>query len=96
MRNHRFTFVCDEIERAKITDLADKLQRSQSDAVRFVIQKAVYELTQRYPRRGDNTESQETRSLNSLPKAVKHDRASEPGSPGTDDHANLKEQNILF
>ncbi len=37
MRKERFTFLINESERELITILADHLQRSQSDAIRFVI-----------------------------------------------------------
>lgn len=40
MRQKRFTFLCNEDERLLIAILADKLQRSQSDAVRFVVNNA--------------------------------------------------------
>lgn len=33
----RFTFLCNKNERQAISDLAARLQRSQSDAVRFVV-----------------------------------------------------------
>jgi hypothetical protein len=45
-RDERFTFLCDANERRAITDLAAKLQRSQSDAVRFVVIEAAKQLTQ--------------------------------------------------
>jgi hypothetical protein len=45
-RYERFTFLCDEIERRAIADLAARLQRSQSDAVRFVVIEAAKQLTQ--------------------------------------------------
>ena len=44
MRNERFTFLCDSYERRLIALLAKKLQRSQSDAVRFVVRNAAKEL----------------------------------------------------
>lgn len=43
-RYERFTFLCDKKERGLIKALAKRLQRSQSDAVRFVIVNAVREL----------------------------------------------------
>jgi len=43
-RLDRFSFLCDKVERQLIADLALKLQRSQSDAVRFVLINAVSEL----------------------------------------------------
>jgi 3-deoxy-D-manno-octulosonic-acid transferase len=43
-RFERFTFLCDENERRAIATLAAHLQRSQSDAIRFVIIGAVQEL----------------------------------------------------
>jgi hypothetical protein len=46
IRNERFTFLCDKIERRAIADLAASLHCSQSDAVRFVVIEAVRQLTQ--------------------------------------------------
>ena len=43
-RYERFTFLCDRHERRLITKLAERLQRSQADAVRFVVVNAVREL----------------------------------------------------
>ena len=43
-RYERFTFLCDRHERRLITKLANRLQRSQADAVRFVVVNAVREL----------------------------------------------------
>ena len=48
-RHERFTFLCDAIERRAIADLALRLQRSQSDAVRFVVIEAARQLTQADP-----------------------------------------------
>jgi len=45
MRNGRFTFVCNDQERRGIAELAARLQRSQSDAVRIVVLNAVKSLT---------------------------------------------------
>jgi hypothetical protein len=45
-RDSRFTFLCDEKERRAIGDLAAQLQRSQSDAVRFVVVEATKQLAQ--------------------------------------------------
>ena len=45
-RFSRFTFVCDVNERQAITDLAVRLQRSQSDAVRFIVIEAAKQLVQ--------------------------------------------------
>lgn len=45
-RFERFTFLCDVIERRAIVDLAVRLQRSQSDAVRFVVIEAARQLSQ--------------------------------------------------
>lgn len=45
-RYERFTFLCDPNERRAIADLAIRLQRSQSDAVRFVVIEAAKQLTQ--------------------------------------------------
>jgi len=44
-RYERFTFMCDSIERQAITELAIRLQGSQSDAVRFIVIEAVRQLT---------------------------------------------------
>ena len=48
-RYERFTFLCDSLERRAIADLAARLQRSQSDAVRFVVLEAAKQLTQADP-----------------------------------------------
>lgn len=45
-RYTRFTFLCNLDERQAITDLAARLQRSQSDAVRFVVIEAAKQLAQ--------------------------------------------------
>jgi hypothetical protein len=45
-RYTRFTFLCDLDERRAIADLAARLQRSQSDAVRFVVIEAARQLSQ--------------------------------------------------
>lgn len=45
-RYSRFTFLCDLGERQAIADLAARLQRSQSDAVRFVVVEAARQLSQ--------------------------------------------------
>jgi len=45
-RYERFTFICDANERRAIADLAARLSRSQSDAVRFVVIEAARQLTQ--------------------------------------------------
>lgn len=44
MRHDTFTFLCNSDERRMIATLAQRLQRSQSDAVRFVIREAVNSL----------------------------------------------------
>ena len=44
MRDQRFTFLCTEEERQGLSDLADRLQRSQSDTVRFLIRLFVDDL----------------------------------------------------
>jgi hypothetical protein len=44
MRLERFTFLCNENERRAIATLATHLQRSQSDAIRYVVIEAVQEL----------------------------------------------------
>ena len=43
-RHKRFTFLCNQNEHALIVDLAERLSRSQSDAVRFVVLEAAREL----------------------------------------------------
>ena len=43
-RYERFTFLCNQYERALIAALAERLRRSQSDAVRFVVLEAASEL----------------------------------------------------
>jgi len=40
-RYERFTFVCSKDERALIAMLAERLHRTRSDAVRFVVMEAV-------------------------------------------------------
>ena len=44
VRFKRFTFLCDENERRSIAISATHLQRSRSDAIRYVIVEAVEEL----------------------------------------------------
>jgi hypothetical protein len=60
MRSDTFTFKCDKDERKMIALLASRLQRQQSDAVRFVIREAVKALEP------DTTTTQNT------PQAVTH------------------------
>jgi len=43
-RETRFTFLCNEIERQTLAQLALTLQRSQSDAVRWLVSNAAREL----------------------------------------------------
>lgn len=45
-RYERFTFLCTKQERRAIAELATWLQRSQSDAVRFVVVEAARQLTE--------------------------------------------------
>ena len=45
-RYSRFNFLCDDHERQIIADLAFLLQRSQSDAVRFVVIETARQLSQ--------------------------------------------------
>ena len=45
-RYERFTFLCDLNERLAIANLAERLHRSQSDAVRFVVIEAARQLAQ--------------------------------------------------
>jgi hypothetical protein len=42
----RFTFVCDQNERKAIADLATRLQRSQADAMRFILHEAMQQLVE--------------------------------------------------
>jgi hypothetical protein len=44
-RYERFTFLCDPNERQAIAALAERLSRSQSDAVRFVVVEAAKQLS---------------------------------------------------
>jgi hypothetical protein len=48
-RVNRFTFVCDNEERELLTALAKRLHRSQSDALRWLIQGAAEELAKPLP-----------------------------------------------
>jgi len=45
-RYERFTFLCNDNEKKAIADLAIRLQRSQSDAVRFIVIEAARQLSQ--------------------------------------------------
>lgn len=45
-KTKHFTFLCDEKERRAITCLAQRLARSQSDAIRFIIVEAERQLSQ--------------------------------------------------
>jgi hypothetical protein len=49
MRQKRFTFLCNQDERNMIKTLAERLQRSQSDAIRLLIGSAIQELTLQVP-----------------------------------------------
>lgn len=42
----RFTFACDKQDRRMLSDIARRLERSQSDAVRLLIREAARELAQ--------------------------------------------------
>jgi hypothetical protein len=44
MRESRFTFLCNEDERRLIAALSERLARTQSDAVRWLIREAAREL----------------------------------------------------
>ena len=44
MRKERFTFLCNEHERKLISVLAERLSRSQGDAMRFLVRIAAEEL----------------------------------------------------
>ena len=48
----RFTFLCNSNERRAIAELAAYLQRSQSDAVRFVVMKKVREFAEKTEAQG--------------------------------------------
>ena len=48
-RHERFTFLCNQNERALIATLAELLGRSQSDAVRFVVLEAAQQLKAQAP-----------------------------------------------
>ena len=54
-RYERFTFLCDRQERILIAKLAERLQRSQADAVRFVVVNAVRELETQEQNRSTRT-----------------------------------------
>jgi hypothetical protein len=43
-KTNRFTFLCSDAERQIITALAEQLNRSQGDAIRFVLRIAAQEL----------------------------------------------------
>jgi hypothetical protein len=43
-KTERFTFLTDKTERQAIKALAERLQRSQSDAVRLVVREAVQQI----------------------------------------------------
>ena len=45
----RFSFVCDETERLAIRALAERLQRTQSDAVRLVVREAAQKVAEPAP-----------------------------------------------
>jgi hypothetical protein len=44
VRNIKFTFLCNQEERHMITAVANRLNRSQGDMLRFLIRSAVQEL----------------------------------------------------
>ncbi len=52
-RIERFTFVVNELERKMISQIAKELQRSESDAVRFLIISKANELINRNRNKGD-------------------------------------------
>ncbi len=52
-RIERFTFVVNELERKMISQIARELQRSESDAVRFLIISKANELNNRNRNKGD-------------------------------------------
>ena len=67
-RYERFTFLCDQGERRAIESLAESLQRSQSDAVRFVVVAAARELSAinqagNQARKSEKTEGQNDNKL---------------------------------
>lgn len=44
-RKNKFMFVCDDQEREMLSEIAEKLERSQSDAVRYLVREANKRLT---------------------------------------------------
>ena len=61
-RYQRFTFLCDGDERRILTTLAHRLQRSQSDAVRWLIRNAAAELEAVRPADGNGTSQAQAES----------------------------------
>jgi hypothetical protein len=53
MREIRFTFLCNEIERSLLSAIARRLRRSQGDAIRLLLYRAADDL-------GISSENQET------------------------------------
>lgn len=43
-RNQRFTFLCNQHERELIENLAQRLQRTQSDTIRLLVREAAQQL----------------------------------------------------
>jgi hypothetical protein len=73
-RYERFTFLCNKNERQSIRDLAEKLRRSQADAIRHVIRNVLYEMdtSDRYKSRPQILD-QENNNGGNLPN-LKHGR----------------------
>ncbi len=56
-RLDRFTFLCNDEERQIVAALAERLRRSQSDAIRYLIVEAARELEASDKRAGDAARS---------------------------------------
>jgi|GEM_PF-700579 len=62
-RYERFTFLCNQYERALIAMLAEHLRRSQSDAVRFVVLDAARELVDKNAKPTERDAAQPTGAI---------------------------------
>ena len=69
-RFERFTFLVDTKEKRMIADLAKRLQRSRSDAVRFVVVNAASELAK-------NDSSKSNADLAEIPAMARGDHENE-------------------
>jgi len=65
-RFERFTFLCNSSERRAIAVLAERLSRSQSDAVRFVVIEAAKQLTKADAGPVTDQPAEETKQLTPL------------------------------